>query len=105
LTAAVFLVTVISYLLLPIARGAGASAALVHFMILLAVSVPFTFWALAQAYFDDEFEPTRLHWFFGAALVGTTYLSWLVLIERQFSWGLSHPVGTVLWALVPKALA
>ncbi len=98
--ASVFLiVAVIDHLLVPILLAHAAPRMAVHAVVAAGLLVPFAFWVLAEAHFDDDFRLRPLHFGFVAALLAVGEVAWLT---QRPAWALASKLLSL--ALVVHAL-
>jgi AraC-like DNA-binding protein len=104
-TSVVFMVSVAAHLALPPLQAHGAPRPLVHATLLVGLAVPFTFWILTKAAFEDEFDMGTAHWLVLAALLADGYLSHLVLAEGRFPEWAPTERHRLLWTVLPRLLS
>jgi AraC-like DNA-binding protein len=103
--ASVFLLLgVVAHLAVPLLLGAHAPLGVIRTAVLVALTVPFAFWLLAQVHFDDDFSPAPMHAALLLGLVAVGFASWIVAVEPA-SYGTTAANGAAdLWAVVPRLL-
>jgi len=93
--ASLFLIaTVVTHLLVPVLRAHQATEAVLQVAMLVEALVPYAFWLLAEAHFDDDFRLRPRHVLVLAALVAVGGLPEVVPAVRY-----------ALWPLVPRLLS
>jgi AraC-like DNA-binding protein len=83
---AFLLAGVIAHLVLPLLLRERAATGAIHVALLLASSVPFAFWLIAQIHFDDDFVAAPKHLWLLAGSAGVSYLCWLFSPESEGFW-------------------
>jgi AraC-like DNA-binding protein len=101
--ASVFLlVGVMAHLAVPLFLSAHAPLWIIRAAVLVALSVPFAFWLLAQVHFDDDFSPAPIHAAFLLALVAVGFASWIIAAEPRLYGAGAASAASDLWAVAPR---
>jgi AraC-like DNA-binding protein len=100
-----FVLSLIGYLLFPVARGRGLAHPLVDLLFVPSAAVPFAFWFLSKIYFDDDFRAGGTHGVVLCLLIATNYLGWMAFEHRLPSWAAIGGDGREVWTIAPKLIA
>jgi AraC-like DNA-binding protein len=101
--ASVFLIaTVVGHLVMPILVARGAPWLVVQLAVILGLAVPFAFWLLAKAHFDDDFRLCPRNFLLLGLVLAVSYASWL---QHQPRWGLGLVCRVLGLAFVGHGLA